>query len=271
MSSNKRGWIKLHRQIQDCWVWQDKEPFDMRSAWIDLLLSANHEDAKMLFDGQLITIERGQLVTSIRKLSGRWKWSKDKCLKFIRLLEHDGMLTKSSDTKRTLLTIVNYGNFQDWQDTDSSTVETLTGHSLVHSQDTDRTLTGHCVATNNNDNNVKKEDKKKNDKNDKKLYTDSDEPVAKPQPQKHKHGEYDHVLLTDDQRNRLFAEFGEAKTLEAIKLLDEYIQMKGYKAKDHNLAIRKWVFDAVDRQNQRNNSYQQQKGEVDIQALWRNA
>ena len=64
---------------------------------------------------------------------------------------------------------------------------------------------------------------------------------------KHKYGEYQHVLLTDKERDRLMDEFGEAETSEAIKYLDEYIEMKGYKAKSHYLAIRKWVFDAVKR------------------------
>jgi len=64
---------------------------------------------------------------------------------------------------------------------------------------------------------------------------------------KHKHGEYNHVMLTDTERDRLMNEYGEAKTLEAIKYLDEYIEMKGYKAKSHYLCIKKWVFDAVNR------------------------
>ena len=64
---------------------------------------------------------------------------------------------------------------------------------------------------------------------------------------KHKHGEYNHVLLTDTERDKLMDEYGEAETLEAIKYLDEYIEMKGYKAKSHYLCIRKWVFDAVKR------------------------
>lgn len=62
---------------------------------------------------------------------------------------------------------------------------------------------------------------------------------------KHKYGEYNHVLLTDRQYNKLVEDYGESKTLEAIKYLDEYTQMKGYKCKDHNLAMRKWVFDAI--------------------------
>lgn len=69
-----------------------------------------------------------------------------------------------------------------------------------------------------------------------------------PKKKKHRYGEYQHVLLTDDERDRLMDEFGDIRATKAITYLDEYIQMKGYKAKDHNLAIRKWVFDALDRE-----------------------
>lgn len=64
-------------------------------------------------------------------------------------------------------------------------------------------------------------------------------------PVKHKHGEYQHVLLTDDEVEKLQAEYGDRMTKEAIIYLDEYIEYKGYKAKSHYLAIRKWVVDAV--------------------------
>ena len=70
------GWIKIYRKIQDCLIWSDKEPFDKRSAWIDLLLSANHSDQKSLFNGELIAIKRGQILTSIRMLSDKWRWSR---------------------------------------------------------------------------------------------------------------------------------------------------------------------------------------------------
>ena len=35
---------------------------------------------------------------------------------------------------------------------------------------------------------------------------------------------------------------------KAIKFLDEYIEEKGYKSKSHNLAIRRWVIQAVQEQ-----------------------
>jgi hypothetical protein len=58
--------------------------------------------------------------------------------------------------------------------------------------------------------------------------------------QKHKHGEYKHVLLTSDEYQRLCEEWGEQEVLRTIKILDEGIEMKGYKYKNHNLALRKW-------------------------------
>lgn len=68
---------------------------------------------------------------------------------------------------------------------------------------------------------------------------------APKKPTKHKKGEYGHVLLTEDQEDKLFKEYGEIVTAKAITFLDEYIEMKGYKAKNHYLAIKKWVIDAV--------------------------
>lgn len=61
---------------------------------------------------------------------------------------------------------------------------------------------------------------------------------------KHKHGTFKNVLLTDAEYERLKADFGE-EAEEAIELLSGYIKEKGYKTKDHNLTIRRWVIDAV--------------------------
>ena len=138
------GWIKMHRKIQDCWIWNIDKPFDERSAWIDLLLSANHKDTKILFNGELILVKRGEFVTSIRKLSDKWKWNKDRVLKFLKLLESDGMITKSSDRYRTLITIDNYCIYQAKEDE----IQTPQGTP-------DGTLYGQESATNKNDKNDK--------------------------------------------------------------------------------------------------------------------
>lgn len=53
------GWISIHRKIQDNLIWNDK-PFNRGAAWVDLLLLANHEDKKVLFNGSIINVKRGE-------------------------------------------------------------------------------------------------------------------------------------------------------------------------------------------------------------------
>ena len=130
------GWIKLYRQLQDCWIWLDKEPFDKRSAWVDLLLTANHSDKKLLFNGELITVKRGQILTSVRKLSAKWKWSVNKVYRFLKLLEDDEMLQKESDKDRTLLTIENYSIFQCCEYTNENSNGNTNGNSDEHTSET---------------------------------------------------------------------------------------------------------------------------------------
>jgi len=64
-------------------------------------------------------------------------------------------------------------------------------------------------------------------------------------PLKHKYGEYKKVLLTDEQKEKLIKDLGENLFSKCITFLDEYIEEKGYKSKNHNLAIRRWVINAV--------------------------
>ena len=101
---------------------------------------------------------------------------------------------------------------------------------------------------------------------------DSPNPPPPPKSTKHKHGEYKNVRLTDEEFEKLFNEYGNKLTFNAIKFLDEYIEMKGYKAKSHYLAIRNWVIDAVREREQkktrsgyggnRGNVYQLSNGET---------
>ncbi len=76
----------------------------------------------------------------------------------------------------------------------------------------------------------------------------SDKPKRTP---KKKYGEYKHVMLTDKEYATLCTDYGEDKTKAAITYLDEYVEMKGYRAKSHYLCMRKWVYDALKEQEQK--------------------
>lgn len=119
MADKRKGWVLLYRSLRDSWVWNEK-PFSMGQAWIDLILDANHEDAKMFLNGKLTTIKRGQKWTSIRVLAERWGWRQEKVLRFLKALEQDGMITRKPTRSGTLLTLVKYGEFQDRRSTNGA-------------------------------------------------------------------------------------------------------------------------------------------------------
>ncbi|MFB9860888.1 DnaD domain-containing protein [Salinicoccus siamensis] len=107
------GWISLHRCIEDHWLFQEKRKFSKFEAWVDLLLMVNHKDNKVMCDNELIRVERGQRITSMRQLGERWGWSRTKVDGFLKLLESDGMILTEKDTKKTLLTVINYDVYQN--------------------------------------------------------------------------------------------------------------------------------------------------------------
>jgi len=59
------------------------------------------------------------------------------------------------------------------------------------------------------------------------------------QDKKKKYGEYKHISLTDEQYSNLNNKLGD-ETETWIKAVDEGIELKGYKYKNHYLAILKW-------------------------------
>lgn len=91
----------------------------------------------------------------------------------------------------------------------------------------------------------------------------SDEPPAQPKkPTKHKYGEFQKVLLTDPEFEKLAEDFGADLRDKAISFLDAYIEEKGYKSKSHNLAIRRWVMDAVKENEAKTTKYGRRKEPV---------
>ncbi|KKC30917.1 hypothetical protein [Caldanaerobacter subterraneus] len=139
-----KGWIKLYRSVTEHWLWKDK-PFSKGQAWVDMLLMANHSNNKFVLGNELIELEKGSFITSIRKLSERWGWSRTKVIKFLDLLKKDHMISYFSDTKKTVVSIENYGFYQDIDDTKKT--------QKRHEDDTKVTR----KSTNKNDNKNDKE------------------------------------------------------------------------------------------------------------------
>jgi uncharacterized phage protein (TIGR02220 family) len=106
------GYILLHRDLMDNWVWQD-EVFTKGQAWVDLLMLINHSDNdKVLINNKFISVKRGETITSKVKLAARWQWSRKKLDKFLKLLEGDKMVTTNSTPHYTTIKVLNYAQYQ---------------------------------------------------------------------------------------------------------------------------------------------------------------
>ncbi|HDB6740538.1 TPA: DnaD domain-containing protein [Staphylococcus aureus] len=159
------GWISIDRSIQNHWLFKEKRTFSKFEAWIYLLMEANHSKAKVPIGNQIVTVERGQRLTSILTLSDLFNWSRFKVKTFLDLLESDGMLEVKITSKYTLITIVNYDFYQSEQGRNQHQND-IKPTSKQHQSNINPTSKQHQTNTNNNDN---KDNNEKNVNNEKKA------------------------------------------------------------------------------------------------------
>lgn len=110
--SGNTNWVKINRSIFDNALWRDSEPFDRRSAWIDLILMANHTDGEFIASGEIIKIPRGSLFTSIEHLGARWNWTNKRVRAYLDALIRLNMVTRKGTHRGTLISLVNYDIYQ---------------------------------------------------------------------------------------------------------------------------------------------------------------
>jgi predicted transcriptional regulator len=94
----------------DHWIYQEPEALKL---WLTMLIEANHETKKHMFNGAVIEIRRGQLVCGRISLSEKTGVSENKIRRYINLLESDGMIHQQKTNKYSIITIVKYEQYQE--------------------------------------------------------------------------------------------------------------------------------------------------------------
>lgn len=124
------GYIKLHRGWRDCEAFKD-EPCTQREAWLWLLeFAAWNRCQRRDAQGALVSIERGQLHTSIRTLASEWGWSRGRVERFLNDLKTGHMASHETGHGGLLITICNYDKYQG----DGPSVEPSAGPSAGQAQ-----------------------------------------------------------------------------------------------------------------------------------------
>ena len=111
----QNGFIALHRSLLS-WGWHT----DPATGWlfVNLLLMANWTDSEW----QGMTIERGQLVTGRKALAAQTGLSEQTVRTSLNRLKSTNEITIASTNKFSVITIVNYGKFQDVPEMPTSTL-----------------------------------------------------------------------------------------------------------------------------------------------------
>lgn len=157
-----KGWVIIHRKLWDNKILKN-ETFSEREAWIWLIAQASHKESQICFDNDVITIQRGQLIRSIRKLSKTFSWGTRKCRNFLSRLEKAAQIKLySKPNKYTQITICNYDRYQKPGHTQSTTDEhtnEITPENTRRTSDSRYTNNNMNYITNSNKEGLSKYDK----------------------------------------------------------------------------------------------------------------
>lgn len=252
MKEADKNFILLSRNIYKCAFWYRK-PFAEGQAWIDLLMQAYWTDGKALIGNVWIQIRRGEIPTSERQLMNRWGWGNTRVRDFLKMLETDGMIEKKTDRHKTIIRIVNYDKYQlkgKSQSTPNTEENRLYAEGVKHEHSTEQSTNHSTEQSTPNSVNIRVSGKSqsteqstdkaptkahinniKNNNENKKEYIEK-EP-------RHKYGEYNNVLLSDKDIEKLKEQFPDSWR-EKIEDLSSYMASTGKTYKSHLATIRNW-------------------------------
>lgn len=105
------GWVKIHRKTLD-------NPVVMKDAahmavWFYLLLNASHDEHRTVFNGKVITLQAGQLVTGRKKIADALSLDESKVRRILNLFENDRMIDQQTTNGGRLISLLNWESYQN--------------------------------------------------------------------------------------------------------------------------------------------------------------
>ena len=135
----KSGWVSLHRKILDNPIFADSQLVHL---FIYLLLKANHKPKEFLFNGSVIRVEKGSLITGLKQLSSALNIPQSTIYRKLNTLRKWNIIETKTENKFTLVVICKYSSYQVGYETN--------GKQMENKWKTN----GKQMETNNNNNNV---------------------------------------------------------------------------------------------------------------------
>lgn len=225
MSDKKYYWIKLKEDFFEedviSWIEEQEKGVYYSNFYLKLCLKAMNSEGRLIrkVGEMLIPYD----VKTLSKITGV---DQDTVIVAMELLKRTGLIEILENGEIYLTQLKNMiGSESKWAE--KKRLQRAKGQS----EDNVPLLSGQCPTEKEKE---KEKEKDKDKEKDKKKI-------------KHKYGNYNHVLLTDNEKEKLLNELDEYKFNLVIEKLDEYIEETGKKYKNHYLTIKRWVIEAVEK------------------------
>jgi DNA-binding MarR family transcriptional regulator len=105
-----RGYLKLHRKISESSFFKNSTLVHL---WIHLLIEATHQDYKIMFNGDEINLEAGQLFTGRKSIAAKTGIHESKIQRMLKKFEKFGMIEQECSNHNRVITICNWEDYQD--------------------------------------------------------------------------------------------------------------------------------------------------------------
>ena len=105
------GYITLPLAVLDGWVGQNAQYLKW---WTQLRREASWTDKMVWYNHQQVYLQARQVIVTVNSLVKRWNVSKPTVVNFLQRLEHDKLIDRQTDSRKTIITITPLG----WADSE---------------------------------------------------------------------------------------------------------------------------------------------------------
>ena len=225
-------WIKITTDIFDdekiLLIESLPDAYSIIVVWFKLLCLAGKQNNSGVF------IMSNKIAYTDKMLATIFRMKETTVQLALRTFEEFGMV----EIVDGVITIPNWGKHQNLDQLESK--KEYMRNYMQEYREKQKLLTSKPNCKTNSKANVSQADKERDKEGDKEREKeDNISPSASKKPVKHKHGEYANVLLTDDELEKLKAEYPDWQ--ERIERLSSYVASTGKSYKSHYATIRNWA------------------------------
>lgn len=225
-------WIKITTDIFDdekiLLIESLPDAYSIIVVWFKLLCLAGKQNNSGVF------IMSNKIAYTDKMLATIFRMKETTVQLALRTFEEFGMV----EIVDGVITIPNWGKHQNLDQLESK--KEYMRNYMKEYREKQKLLTCKPNCKSNSNANVSEADKEE-DKEEDKIRKEDNIPASAPKstkPVKHKHGEYNNVLLTDDELDKLKNEYPD--WAERIERLSSYVASTGKSYKSHYATIRNW-------------------------------